>query len=63
MANPVLLTPEVASAGVSALGSIGNTLFGNLLGRSNMQSQIDASKDLMKFEWDNFKVLKRKFLR
>ena len=25
MANPVLLTPEVASAGVSALGSIGNT--------------------------------------
>lgn len=55
MSNPVLLTPEVASAGVSALGSIGNTLFGNLLGRSNMQSQIDASKDLMKYEWDNFK--------
>lgn len=54
MATPVLLTPEVVSSGVGALGSIGSTFLNGAFNRSAMKDQISASKELMDYQWKNF---------
>ena len=55
MAAPITLGGDVAASGVAALGSLANSFLGNIMGRSNMSKQIQASKELMKYEWNNFK--------
>lgn len=51
---PVFTNPQVIASGVGALGSIGSSLLGGFLNGKNMDAQLERSKALMKYQWDNF---------
>lgn len=55
MAAPLLLSPEVVSSGISALGSFGSTILNGVFNRQSMDDQINKAKGLMKYEWDLYK--------
>ena len=54
MAAPILSNPQVISSGIGALGSLGSSFLGGILNQKNMDSQVQRSKELMKYQWDNF---------
>lgn len=54
MAAPVLLTPEVISSGIGAIGSFGSSILNGLFNRDSMANQVEHAKDLMKYQWENF---------
>lgn len=55
MAAPLLLNPQVLASGIGAIGSLGSSLLGGLMNRDNMAKQVQASKDLMDYEWEKYK--------
>lgn len=55
MAAPLLLNPQVLASGIGAIGSLGSSLLGGLMNRNNMAKQVQASKDLMDYEWEKYK--------
>ena len=54
MGVPVLLSPQVVASGVGAIGSLASSFLNGAFNRSSIASQVEASKDLMKYQWDNF---------
>ena len=54
MAAPVLLNPQVVASGIGALGSLGSSFLNGMFNRSAMKDQIEASKELMDYQWDKF---------
>lgn len=56
MSAPIDLSLKnvLLSSGLGALGSFGSAVLGGILNRSNMRAQIEQSKELMKYQWDNF---------
>lgn len=54
MAAPVLLNPQVLASGIGAIGSVGSSILNGVLNRSSMKDQAEVSKELMKYQWDNF---------
>ena len=54
MGAPILLQPEVISSGIGALGSLGSSFLNGVFNRNSMKSQIEASKELMNYQWDKF---------
>ena len=54
MAAPLLTNPQVVASGIGALGSLGSSFLGGILNQKNMDSQVQRSKELMKYQWDNF---------
>lgn len=55
MAAPIFSNPQVVASGIGALGSLGSSFLSGMFNRSSMESQAQYAKDLMKYEWDNFK--------
>lgn len=54
MGAPVAINPQIISSGIGALGSLGSSFLGGILNQKNMDSQVERSKELMKYQWDNF---------
>ena len=54
MGVPVMLTPQVVSSGIGALGSIGSSFLNAAFNRSAMRDQLAASKELMDYQWHKF---------
>lgn len=54
MPAPLLLSPEVVSSGIGAIGSLGSTFLNGMLNRSAMKDQVQASKELMDYQWNKF---------
>lgn len=55
MGAPIWSNPQVVASGIGALGSVGSSLLGGVIGRSNMDAQVKRSKELMQYEWEHFK--------
>lgn len=55
MGAPTPISPEIIASGIGAIGSLGSTFLNGMFNRDSMDRQVQASKDLMKYEWDNFK--------
>lgn len=54
MGAPIVLSPQVISSGIGALGSIGSSFLNGILNYNSMSKQVEYAKDLMQYQWENF---------